>query len=80
MDIVIALALWIIAVAMVLGRPLKIEINYPHYQQKSQPVVDNIMNNQTKIDDEDVPQSMDAVLATINSFMGVDVNDETDRT
>ena len=69
MDIIITIILLVIAIAMVLGKPLKVEVEHK-YPQNTQPVVDN--TEQQKKLDEDTQPSLDEVVAAINDVMGVE--------
>ena len=85
MDIIIAGALFVIAICMVFGRPLKIDLHHTYESKQNADVNDyeSADDAQTKFDkkqDEDKKRvTMDDLISGINeAVMGVDIN-EPDR-
>ena len=72
MDLIIVLLLGVIAAAMFTGKPLN--INFKVTQEL--PPVEIEETVQEKEEEEQLRQSMNSVIQTVNDFMGVDSDDE----
>jgi hypothetical protein len=76
MDIIISFLLVVIAVCMVFQKPLQIVVTHKH--EVMQPVMESPDPEQAKIDEE-VRNTMDDVISTIQEIMGVERDDDINK-